>query len=210
MGHLKGGEPVEDRYDEAGVYDEAEYARDASFDDMKTTTQLGRELLAFLYSVGKAMAEYQQTHPQQQKRPLGQPYNPADIFKPGSVYLCKRKTQIRGIFSIVNGVAYHFWLRTDEKEMGLGPLGGGVPGQDEPPDSPYVTQTAIVDHKGEFDKPGSSCEIDPDANAKLVNQQLELGKPEDRFTIFNNCWFFVQRVLWNSYSEDVQNKKLAH
>lgn len=84
-------------------------------------------------------------------------------------------------------------LRTDEKEGGLGRLNGDVPGRAA--DSPYVSFTAIVDHHGESEAPGASCEVHPDADPKIVNRLLEIGKPMGRFTATNNCWQFVNNVL---------------
>jgi RHS repeat-associated protein len=114
-------------------------------------------------------------------------------FEPGKVYVCTRHTRVNGVFSIVNGVALHYWLRTDEKEAGLGDLNGDVPGAAA--ESTYVTWTAIVDHHGQSEEPGTSCEVAPDADPKIVNRLLEIGKPMGRFTLTNNCWQFVNNVL---------------
>jgi RHS repeat-associated protein len=114
-------------------------------------------------------------------------------FEPGRVYVCTRHTRFNGVFSIVNGVAVHYWLRTDEKEAGLGDLNGDVPGGAS--EMTYVTWTAIVDHHGQSEEPGASCEVDPNADPKIVNRLLEIGKPMGRFTLTNNCWQFVNNVL---------------
>jgi RHS repeat-associated protein len=126
-------------------------------------------------------------------------------FEPGQVYLCKRRTEINGVYSIVNSVASHFWLRTDEKEAGLGPLGGGVPGQNAPADSPYVTQTSINDHKGESERAGVCCEKVGGADPVIVNRELETGKRMGRFSPTNNCFTFVNQVIWKARGLDKRN-----
>ena len=137
---------------------------------------------------------------------LGAPQEAGTIqFEPGQVYLCTRLTQINGVFSFVNSVASHFWLRTDEKEAGLGPLGGGVPGQNAGPDSPYVSETSINNHQGESKKTGVSCEKVRGADPAIVNRELQIGKRMGLFTATNNCFTFVNRVIWKARGNDKRN-----
>ncbi len=55
---------------------------------------------------------------------------------------------------------FHMWLKCDFGEVGLGELGGGVPGQteDEEYESPApYPDTGVNDHTGQADAAGSNC-----------------------------------------------------
>jgi|GEM_PF-3688565 len=123
------------------------------------------------------------------------PERPAPAFESGRVYWCKRPTNINGPFRVVNKIAYHFWIKTDQKEAGLGPAGGGVPGQEAPPDIPYFSFTSITDHTGQSEKPNATCELVPDADSQIANSELQIGKPMGRFTATNNCYVFSLNVI---------------
>ncbi len=93
----------------------------------------------------------------------------------------------------------HWWLRTASKEAGLGQRGGNVPAEGEyrsRDNSPYFTQTEIVDHSGRGAKPGAVCERPTrDVDEECVNKELEIGRRMGRWSAFNQCQAFVLGVL---------------
>ena len=111
------------------------------------------------------------------------------------VYICSRPTNIVGWFSFANRFTRHYWIKTPTKEAGLGGVEGNVPGQDAPPDSPYLSSTRINSHAGQSTQPGASCDLVPDANPEIANQLLEEGRAMGSFTLTNNCYVFVETVI---------------
>ena len=116
-----------------------------------------------------------------------------------TVYLCHRPLNLVGFFNFLNGypsLFSHFWIKTNSVEAGLGAANAGVPGQNAPADSPYATKTAIVNHQGESIAPGASCSEVSDEDEDCVNKQLQIGKPEGRFSLVtNDCKSFANSVL---------------
>jgi hypothetical protein len=115
-------------------------------------------------------------------------------FDKDKVYKCKRPVRLKlgGVERWLN----HYWLKTNGKEAGLGPLGGGIPGQNS--DSPYITQTSINDHTGQADLAESTCEIVRGVEPEAINKLLEIGKPMGRWTATNNCFTLVNQVIFEA------------
>ena len=93
----------------------------------------------------------------------------------------------------------HKWVKTDKKEAGLGPLGGGIPGQIEPAcdnSCPYIAQTSINDHSGESQGRNASCVTVENVDEDCVNRRLTLGQPRGRWWFGgNDCWAFARDVI---------------
>lgn len=88
----------------------------------------------------------------------------------------------------------HQWIKTSQKQAGLGEAGGGIPGG-EMPDA-FFPQTEIVDHEHEDEKEGVTCQEVPLADEECVNRKLDIGKPRGKwFPLINDCWAFVDQVL---------------
>jgi RHS repeat-associated protein len=113
------------------------------------------------------------------------------------VYWYARPTQITGDYSWVNSLGItHQWIKTDTYEAGMGPMGGDVPGQNEPPDAPG-TPVGTIDHSGQFKEPGSRAIPLPfDVDEDCVNGMIKPGQDLGRFLPgINDCHTFVQQVL---------------
>lgn len=87
----------------------------------------------------------------------------------------------------------HCWIRTDDKEAGMGPEGGdGGP----LPSNPVGIETEIVDHTGEGDEEGSECELLDYVDTECADNLLEIGKSTGTWGPFNNCNSFANKVVW--------------
>jgi RHS repeat-associated protein len=110
------------------------------------------------------------------------------------VEVCSSVANIPGnIFNL-----QHQWLRTSEKEAGLGQAGGGVPGEGEyetANNSPFITQTEITDHSGRGNAPNATCRPVPNASVTCVNTQLRIGQQRGRWGPTNQCQTFVRAVI---------------
>jgi uncharacterized protein RhaS with RHS repeats len=92
----------------------------------------------------------------------------------------------------------HLWFRTDSVEAGLGQAGGNVPGEGQyrsEDNSPYWTQTEIVDHRGRGNAPGATCRPAPNVNAQCVNDRLRVGESRGTWHALNQCQTFVRSVV---------------
>lgn len=110
------------------------------------------------------------------------------------VELCQRPNEIEQYQGspIVEDLP-HFWLKTPEKEAGLGEADGTIPGQAMP--DQLFPQTAILDHSEE-PREGVRCSEVPLVDEGCVNEQLEIGKLQGTwFPILNDCMAFVNRVI---------------
>ena len=108
-----------------------------------------------------------------------------------------RPTNITGPWAPVNNLGIsHQWLKTDTQEAGMGPAGGNVPGQGEPPDAPG-SPVATVDHKGQSQQPGAyEYPLPFDVDEQCVNEMIEPGRDLGSFIPgINDCHTFVQQVL---------------
>jgi len=100
--------------------------------------------------------------------------------------------------------AFHMWLKTDCMEMGLGELGGGVPGVNEPGDSPSIyPPTAVNPHNGQAEQPGSFC-VDIAINSCCIHNEM---RPRPMFKTCGpgyNCNDFVEDSIQNCGVTDEQ------
>jgi RHS repeat-associated protein len=114
------------------------------------------------------------------------------------VYICHRAVQLVGFFGFLNDLpsrVTHTWVKTGSREAGLGPEIGTVPGQNAPPDLPFIP-VAVVDHTGESKAPNASCTEIPNEDEDCVDRELRLGEPQGRFVPgVNDCGSFANRVL---------------
>lgn len=92
----------------------------------------------------------------------------------------------------------HQWIRTDEKDAGLGQAGGGVPGEGEyriRDNSPYITETEVTDHHDRGDKEGSTCLPLPDVDEECVNREMVIGEKRGKWSLFNQCQTYVRQII---------------
>lgn len=125
--------------------------------------------------------------------------NPINAFDSNGLKVTwyARPTQITGPFSFVNDLGItHQWIKTDTEEAGMGPAGGGVPGQGEPPDAPF-TNVGTIDHTGQSNQPGAySIPLPDDMDESCVNEMISPGRDLGKFIPgVNDCHTFVQQVI---------------
>ncbi len=118
--------------------------------------------------------------------------NPVNLIDPWGLKVerCKRPAQILG------GIVDHHWLKTDTKEAGQGPAGGGVPGGEKP--TRLFPDTEITDHSNppESEQPGASCEEIKCIDEDCVNNELEIGKSLGKWNPgANDCQVTVSWIL---------------
>lgn len=112
--------------------------------------------------------------------------------KPATVQLCERPADLPGNDKL--GVQ-HWWLKTPNKEVGMGPAGGGIPGKKDGPSGYPGVPTTLNDHTGEGG-PAVSCQELPDVDVGCVDEELAIGKPTGRWLPpFNDCHTAVQDVI---------------
>jgi RHS repeat-associated protein len=108
-----------------------------------------------------------------------------------AVYMCEQPADTMFNFF---GVP-HKWIMTDSGEAGLGPCGGGVPGEDGgPPDLPFI-QTCNNDHEGRWLTEGANCETVPGVDEACVNSQILQCKRAGRWMPGNTCWSYAEKTL---------------
>jgi hypothetical protein len=125
-----------------------------------------------------------------EKAPVCGPCAPHVAAANRRVEFCERQADYPGASQL--GLS-HQWLRTQNKEAGMGPDHGDVPGKHV--DLPFVTKTMISDHRGEGEKPGVACKTVPNEDADCVDRELDIGKPLGRWTPTNQCHTFVNDTL---------------
>lgn len=120
----------------------------------------------------------------------------AGTYQSSDVEVCKRIADIP-----LNPGLEHWWLRTPDFESGMGPAGGGVPGQGGS-DSPYVSQTTINDHTGEGDANGAYCVPAASMNPLWTTEdkaclqgEATLGRDTGTWTPWNQCHSVVEDML---------------
>ena len=106
---------------------------------------------------------------------------PLSFAKEQKVELCKRDVRAP-VFS--NMHIKHHWIRTTEKEAGIGEKKGAMPGA-----------TSIVDHKGQGDLPESTCVRVDRVDQACVDKELAIGKSTGRWWPWQQCQTFVAHVL---------------
>jgi hypothetical protein len=91
----------------------------------------------------------------------------------------------------------HYWLRTQDREAGVHPQRGGSPGYS----GGLWSDTAIDDHTGAGNSPGSTCEpvetyAGVDVDPACVDQELQPGRPTGKwFPKANDCQSEVDRII---------------
>lgn len=112
-----------------------------------------------------------------------------------AVYLCKRPNEIPQFDDVpILDDLPHKWLKTPTKEAGLGPLEGGVPGDEAP--ACECQWTSITNHAGESTQPGAVCREVKYIDEDCVNEALEIGEPKGRWLpLVNDCNTFANRVI---------------
>jgi RHS repeat-associated protein len=87
----------------------------------------------------------------------------------------------------------HWWIKTSTMEAGLGPAGGGVPGEGGS-DYPLV-ETTINPHPGRSQLPGSICSPFENVDEECVNRELTRGGSRGRWTPSNQCQTVAMDIL---------------
>ena len=122
-----------------------------------------------------------------------------DSTKAKKVEVCQDTPDILVVGSVLHVIGEdHMWLRTESKEAGLGPVGGGVPGEGEyniGDNSPYFTQTSVNDHSGRGDRAGSRCTPLPNVQSACANRMMNVGERRGLWTLGNTCRTFVFGVI---------------
>ncbi|MBE2253384.1 MAG: hypothetical protein IAE78_27900 [Myxococcus sp.] len=104
------------------------------------------------------------------------------------VELCKRAADLPVVGPLG---ATHHWLRTPNKEVGMGQNPGQIPGHGEAP--PVMQSTQWIDHSKEKEK---ECVVVPDVDAACVERETEIGKDTGQWVPFvNDCHTKTQEVL---------------
>lgn len=105
----------------------------------------------------------------------------------------------------------HWWIRTDQMEVGMGPITGEVPSVDGDKGDYPGAPTMITDHTGQADNTASTCvpaaEWNPDwdnVDIDCLEENNALGTKTGRWVPpFNDCHTFVNRAM-NACDPDVQ------
>ena len=112
---------------------------------------------------------------------------------PNKVELCERHANI----PIVEYTPLkHWWLRTNDTELGQGPQGGGMPGVPGQPSGYPLVPTTLNDHTGLGDSSTSACielhDVDPDC----VEAEMVEGAAKGRwFPGLNDCHGVVEDIV---------------
>lgn len=115
-----------------------------------------------------------------------------------AVQVCQRPNEIpelEGVFLLDD--LPHKWIKTDDKEAGLGEAGGVIPGNELPDNAQCRCQrTEIVDHSGQSTQPGATCRTVPLVDEDCVNRLLQVGQPRGNWMpLVNDCFAFVDAVI---------------
>ena len=110
------------------------------------------------------------------------------------VFRCCRDVEVSPFIDTASRLfgLQHCFVKTDTLERGMGPADAGPL-----PTCPLGVPTAVVDHTGQSDDPGTTCVEIPDANETCVNSQLDLGRATGRWGPNNNCNTFADEVIQN-------------
>jgi len=106
---------------------------------------------------------------------------PLSSAKEEKVELCKRDVRMPGASNVH---IKHHWIRTTNKEAGIGEKKGAFPGN-----------TSILDHKGQGDLVESTCERVDHVGQACVDKELAIGKSTGRWWPWHQCQTFVKNVL---------------
>ncbi|CUI05435.1 Rhs family protein [Janthinobacterium sp. CG23_2] len=105
------------------------------------------------------------------------------------VSVCKRAADLPGPMKYVD----HNWIKTDSVEAGMGENPGEIPAQGN--SSLPFAQTQVVDHAGQSQAKGATCEPKKDVDEDCVNKKLTMGRATGRWSPYNQCQSFVQDVI---------------
>ena len=125
---------------------------------------------------------------------LGNPLSYSDPFGL-DVYICQRPINISWVpgWASKNILPNHTWIKTDTAERGMGGE-CAVPGQGCA-DVPYVTEVQVIDHTGQSEQLGATCEKMNNVNEQCVNNGIELGKELGTWHGFNQCQSFAWSLV---------------
>jgi uncharacterized protein RhaS with RHS repeats len=121
--------------------------------------------------------------------------NPLSFYDPLGlkVYRCCRDVEVGG-WQQTTAEAFglqHCFIKTDLYERGMGPADNGPL-----PACPLGVDTAVVDHSGQSDDPGTSCVEITWVEEECVDQQIaDLGRSTGGWKPWNNCNTFVDDVF---------------
>ena len=97
-----------------------------------------------------------------------------NILDPVTVQVGFRAAELPGGGALEEFRIFHAWIKgPDGKELGLGPLGGGVPGSPQGPDD-IMVQTAWNDHSGESAM-ANAIMVDVVVSESLFRQNFQAG-----------------------------------
>jgi hypothetical protein len=120
-------------------------------------------------------------------QPDARPSMSVQELKP-QVELCVRAADLIIIGKL--GINHH-WLRTANKEVGMGQHKEKLPGHGEAP--PIGRQTQWIDHSTETEK---ECVVVPDVDAACVERETEFGRSTSEWVPhINDCYTKTQEVL---------------
>ncbi|HEY6321379.1 MAG TPA: RHS repeat-associated core domain-containing protein, partial [Thermoanaerobaculia bacterium] len=109
-----------------------------------------------------------------------------------TVYRCCRDVEVNQFVDTISRTfgLKHCFLKTDTVEAGMGPADNGAL-----PACPVGVSTAVVDHRGQSQMPGTSCTPVKDVDEGCVNKQLVPGRATGRWAPWNQCNSFADGVL---------------
>jgi hypothetical protein len=119
---------------------------------------------------------------------------------PSGIEICERPMDVPVMRSLGDLGLNHWWFRTPSVEMGLGPAGGGVPGEQSSIDYPGMP-TSLNDHTGQYAAPGSVCtpleqRFHMTADVACVEEHLKEGQCMGRWLPpANDCHTAVFDIL---------------
>jgi hypothetical protein len=127
-------------------------------------------------------------------------YQPLERIVAPRVFLCSRAVEISPLpksaaVALADAGAAHQWIKVDSREVGMGRGDGALPGAKF--DWPGMP-TALVDHKGQADAPGASCEPILDVDPDCVDRELKVGLKTGRWLPpLNDCHTVAATILEN-------------
>ena len=118
--------------------------------------------------------------------------NPLNSIDPTGlkVQVCCRPTEIGPVIDFAFKILglQHCFLKTDQQEGGMGPLGGG-----SLPYPPFGIETGIVDHRGQSGR--SQCTDAKNTDEDCVNRVLSSRRATGTWDGINNCNTAVAQIL---------------
>jgi len=113
---------------------------------------------------------------------------------PAQVHLNQRAAELPGGDAMDSVGFRHWWLQTPNREAGMGPRGGGVPGNQI--DIPGVTPTTINDHRGQSERSNVHRQGVPGVDPARVDSLLAEGRETGPWIpLLNDCNHAMDDVL---------------